>query len=38
MAPFEQFDQPNYAGVLLYLQQRFMAVETYDDIEGYVLR
>jgi len=28
--PFEEFDQPKYAGILTYLQRRYLVVETYE--------
>ena len=28
--PFEQFDQPKYAGILTYLQQRYLVIKTND--------
>ena len=28
--PLEQFDQPKYAGILTYLQQRYLVIKTND--------
>jgi hypothetical protein len=39
MMPFEQFDQPRYASILMYLQRRFLIIETFEaGNEGYTIR
>jgi hypothetical protein len=30
MMPFEEFDQPKYAGILTYLQRRYLVIETFE--------
>jgi hypothetical protein len=37
MMPLAQFDQPRHAGILAYLQRRFMVIETFER-EGYKVR
>ena len=35
--PLAEFDQPKYAGILAYLQRRYLVIDTFE-AEGYVVR